>query len=96
MAPSDASSRHRWGNLVEAGDRVRITIVDGTQYEVTVISISDGVIYGKHLAIKIGDRSSVGRRTFSILKTTGLAAGMLVGLGTAAVVWMVYILTSSG
>jgi hypothetical protein len=75
------------GGLIQAGDRIQITTIDGKQYEFKVVSIGDGHVKGEVVDLQIKDIAQVKKREISTGKTAGLVgASLLVAISVAVLV----------
>jgi hypothetical protein len=67
------------GDLVHAGDNVKIITNDGKQHQFKVISVSDGYVKGEAVEIPIKDIDLIEKRRVSIGRTALLSgAGFLL------------------
>ncbi len=79
--PERIQEQIRSGHLVVPGDRVRVTVRDGTAQSFRVAEVrSDGQLIGKDRQVAVGDIVGLEKRRTSWIKT-GLLIGLLgVGL----------------
>jgi len=78
MSRSDVQKHISDGDLIHAGDQVRIVTNDGKQYQFKVISILDGSIKGQDVEIPIKDIDLVEKRRISIGKTSLLSGALFL------------------
>ena len=78
MSRSEVQKQISHGDLIYAGDQVRIITNEGKQYQFKVISISDGFIRGKDVDIPIQDIDLVEKRRISIGKTSLLSGALFL------------------
>jgi hypothetical protein len=65
------------GEVLEAGDRVRLTTADGRVHEIRIdsVALDSGMILGDGDSVPIRNVVSVERRVYAPAKTWGLVAG---------------------
>lgn len=65
---------------LQPGDRISVYTVQGRIYEIEVTEVSADSILAKNRSINRQDIAQVEKRRFSIIKTLGLTAGILIGI----------------
>jgi hypothetical protein len=83
-APGDLPQHFGDGGVLQPGDRVIITTMDGVRHHLKVRSVRDGVIYGGHESVPFSEIASVDRRDFSATKTAILVVVILGAVGAIA------------
>lgn len=78
MSRSEVQKHISDGDLMQAGDQVRIITNDGKQYQFKVISVADGLIRGQDVEIFIKDIDLVEKRRISISKTSLLSGSLFL------------------
>ncbi len=83
----DLSQHFNDGGVLKPGDQVVITTTSGAKHQFRVSSMHDGVIYGDHDSVPLGEIALVERRESSPAKTTiwVVVALALVGVIAAGV-----------
>lgn len=87
---------------IERGDELRITTVDGRELQLKVSSVSRDAIVGlrkgpiseqREVTVPFAEVARLERVEFSAGKTLALGAGALLAAATAAVIYLIYVLT---
>ena len=77
--PQTLANRIRAGDLVQPGDRVRVTLVDGAQVAFRVTQLDDVTIGGARVAVPIDEIVELESKDFDPVKTGVLVGGMTLG-----------------
>jgi hypothetical protein len=78
LSQSTVQQRISSGDLIKAGDKVKIITTGEKQYDFKVISIADGYIKGKDIEIPIKDIALVEKYKISIGKTSLLGGAVFL------------------
>jgi hypothetical protein len=78
LTPTTVQQRISSGDLIQIGNKYRITTSEEKQYYFIVTSIDSEYICGKDIKIPTKDILRVEKRAFSMGKTVGLAASIIV------------------
>jgi hypothetical protein len=83
-APGDLPQHFGDGGVLQPGDRVIITTMNGVRHYLRINSVRDEVIYGDHDSVRFSEIASVDRRDFSASKTAILVVVILGAAGAIA------------
>ena len=78
MSPEQLRDQISRGEIVKAGDSVRIVTIDGETYKFRVTAITSDQISGKDTTVPIANIVALETRVFSGGKTAALTAGSVV------------------
>lgn len=78
MTPEQVQQKISAGELVAAGDKVKIATSDGEVYDFKVTAVTDQQILGDDINIPIDTVVAIETREFSAGKTAALAGGTVV------------------
>jgi hypothetical protein len=76
------------GELLNAGNKVRLITADGRAHDLTVVTIdaAAGTVKGENESVRIADIVTVEKRKPAVGKTLGLVLGIVGGLQLGAIV----------
>jgi hypothetical protein len=86
-SPADLRQRINSGELLKAGDRVRVFTTDQREHRFTVKSVGAGRIEGSSESIPVEQISGLQRRQFSRGKTIALVGGLVGGVALGLLVY---------
>jgi hypothetical protein len=81
---TDIRERILSGQLLKAGDRVKVLTTSADAYEFTVTNVHDGTISGRSVAIPVTRVTGVLKRELSVGKTALLVGGLILAGAVAA------------
>jgi|HubBroStandDraft_5_1064220.scaffolds.fasta_scaffold251972_2 hypothetical protein len=85
--PGELQRRINAGELLKAGDRVRIVTTDQKEHRFTVKTVGAGVVAGPSESIPVGQIDLLEKRQFSRGKTIALAGGIAGGAALALFIY---------
>jgi hypothetical protein len=85
--PDELQRRVNTGELLKAGDRVRIVTADQKVHRFTVKTVGAGVVAGPSESIPVGQIDLLEKRQFSRGKTIALAGGIVGGAALALLIY---------
>jgi len=78
LSPVEVQAKIAAGELIHAGDKVKLSFADGQKQEITVTAVTETHVYGEKFSVAIDQIIALEKREYSGTKTVLLGVGVFL------------------